>query len=216
METLNLFDMIPETETDKISETYAAAKKRIEAADLEDRQRGRLMLDIEKYNTAASAACEMLEHIGEAAGKIYDVRGKAAIIAGEVVDRWGGKQAYKTGDGWRAYVEDRYSKHWACIGIDKWNYNRSFEIVLTEEENKKPRIDASATAEKMRDLIDGLKDEMQKTADFAENVKVLEEKRAAVVKIAEEIKAACKGLYEVSDDFGFTLNSYSVFKSGRV
>lgn len=217
---MDLFEFFKETETaaGRIQRTFEEVRERIRKTDLTDAQKENLILKAGNINLLTKAAADMVDSVKAADGLVYDINSKAKMIGGEV-DR-GGRNYTAARRQWeftRAYVSEDYGRDYINIYLSG-NVRRelSLNVTLKKEDGKKARIDGVTTAADIESRIESKIAEMQNIADFAEHEKALEEKRAAVVKLAAEIKAACKGLYEVSDDFGFTLNSYSVFKSGRV
>lgn len=217
---MDLFEFFKETETaaERIQRIFEEVRERIRKTDLTDAQKENLILKAGNINLLTKAAADMVESVKAADGLVYDINSKAKMIGGEV-DR-GGRTYTAARRQWeftRAYVSEDYGRDYINIYLSgNGRRELSLNVTLKKEDGKKARIDGVKTAADIESRIESKIAEMQNIADFAEHEKALEEKRAAVVKIAEEIKAACKGLYEVSDDFGFTLNSYSVFKSGRV
>lgn len=212
-----LFEVIEAemTEAEKVVEAWEKARDRIQAAELTEDQRNRLLSEIGCRESIAAAVAEMLENVGAAAGKVYDVNGKAAVMHGSVEDGWNGKRAHYSNEaeGVRAHIDDRYTKHWITL-YTVGNYQRSFEIILTETDGRKPRIDAGKTAEKMRDFIAGLMQEISNTAEFAERVKALEEQKRAILEAVQELsKAAAVAEYGIRQAFGF--EAARIFEYGR-
>ena len=217
---MDIFEFFKETETaaERIQRTFEEVRERIRKTDLTDAQKENLILKAGNINLLTKAAADMVDSVKAADGLVYDINSKAKMIGGEV-DR-GGRTYTAARRQWeftRAYVSEDYGRDYINIYLSgNGRRELSLNVTLKQEPGKKARIDGVKTAADIESRIESKIAEMQNIADFAENEKALEEKRAAVVKLAGEIKAACKGLYEVSDDFGFTLESYSVFKSGRV
>lgn len=217
---MDLFEFFKETETaaEKVQRVFEESRARIQAADLTDAQKENLIYKVGNINLLTKAAADMVDSVKAADGLVYDINSKAKMIGGEV-DR-GGRNYTAARRQWefvRAYVSEDYGRDYINIyPAGDYQQKLSLNVTLKQEPGKKSRIDGVKTAADIESRIESNIAKMQNIADFAEHEKALEEKRAAVVKIVEEIKAACKGLYEVSDDFGFTLDSYSVFKSGRV
>lgn len=216
---MDLFEFFKETETlaEKAQRVFEESRARIQAADLTDAQKENLILKAGNISLLTKAAADMVENVKAADGLVYDINSKAKMIGGEVDRGRTYTAARRQWEFTRASVSEDYGKDYINIYL-AGDYKRelSLNVTLKKEDGKKARIDGVKTAADIESRIESNIAKMQNIADFAEHEKALEEKRAAVVKIAEEIKAACKNLYEVSDDFGFTLNSYSVFKSGRV
>ena len=200
-----------------IKRVHAEAVKRIKAADLTDAQRNKLILEAGDKKIFAEAIAHMLKTVASADGKVYDVNGKAALIGGKTREDWRGeKSAYAEGDFWRAYVNERYS--WKEIEIYmKGNSTKKMcvRIELKTEEGKKPRIDATKTAENMRVSLAARLEEIEKIGTFAGNVKALEEKKAAVLAMIEDIKKSANAGLDTVRDFGLYA-SYKTFEAARV
>ena len=159
----------------------------------------------------------MLKTVASADGKVYDVNDKAALIGGKIREDWrGDKSAYAEGDFWRAYVNERYS--WKEIKIYmKGNSTKEIcvRVELKTEEGKKPRIDATKTAENMRASLAARLEEIEKIGTFAGNVKALEEKKAAVLAMIDDIKKSATAGLDTVRDFGLYAN-YRPFEAARV
>lgn len=203
--------------TADIKRVFTEAVKRIKAADLTDAQRNKLILEAGDKKIFAEAIAHMLETVAKAEGKVYDVNGKAALIGGKIREDWrGDKSAYAEGEFWRAYVNERYS--WKEINIYmKGNSTKEtcVRIELKTEEGKKPRIDAAKTAENMRSSLAARLEEIEKIGTFAGNVKALEEKKAAVLAMIEDIKKSANAGLDTVRDFGLYAN-YRPFEAARV
>lgn len=218
---MNLFDIVnqaePETAAGRIQRTFEEVRERIRKTDLTDAQKENLILKAGNINLLTKAAADMVDSVKAADGLVYDINSKAKMIGGEVDRGRTYTAARRQWEFTRASVSEDYGRDYINIYL-AGDYKRelSLNVTLKKEDGKKARIDGVKTAADIESRIESNVAKMQNIADFAEHEKALEEKRAAVIKLADEIKAACKGLYEISDDFGFTLDSYSVFKSGRV
>lgn len=200
-----------------IKRVFTEAVERIKAADLTDAQRNKLILEAGDKKIFAEAIAHMLETVAKAEGKVYDVNGKAALINGKIREDWrGDKSAYAEGDFWRAYVNERYS--WKEIRIYmKGNSSKEIcvRVELKTEEGKKPRIDAAKTAENMKASLNARLEEIEKIGTFAGNVKALEEKKAAVLAMIEDIKKSANAGLDTVRDFGLYAN-YRPFETARV
>lgn len=203
--------------TADIKRVFTEAVERIKAADLTDTQRNKLMLEAGDKKIFAEAIAYMLETVTAAEGKVYDVNSKAALIGGKIREDWrGDKSAYAEGKFWRAYVNERYS--WKEIKIFmKGNSTKEIciRIELKTEEGKKPRIDAAKTAENMKASLAARLEEIEKIGLFAGNVKALEEKKAAVLAMIEDIKKSANAGLDTVRDFGLYAN-YKTFEAARV
>lgn len=203
--------------TADIKRVFTEAVERIKAADLTDAQRNKLILEAGDKKIFAEAIAYMLETVAKAEGKVYDVNGKAALINGKIREDWrGDKSAYAEGEFWRAHVSERYS--WKEIHICmKGNSTKEtcIRIELKTEEGKKPRIDAAKTAENMRMSLTARLEEIEKIGTFAGNVKALEEKKAAVLAMIEDIKKSANAGLDTVRDFGLYAN-YRPFEAARV
>lgn len=200
-----------------IKRVFTEAVERIKTADLTDAQRNKLILEAGDKKIFAEAIAYMLETVAKAEGKVYDVNGKAALIGGKIREDWrGDKSAYAEGDFWRAYVNERYS--WKEIKIYmKGNSTKEIciRIELKTEEGKKPRIDATKTAENMKASLTARLEEIEKIGLFAGNVKALEEKKAAVLAMIEDIKKSANAGLDTVRDFGLYAG-YRTFEAARV
>lgn len=194
-----------DTDAERIAQEYEASRERIASAELSEEQRARLFKDIDKARQFADAAAALLESVPSAAGKVYDINGRAAALGTEVTEnRWGRKEARRTADGWRAYIsESSYSKtKYICIYLDNNRGNAEIEFKLTTADGKKPRIDAEKTAENLKRFINGKIDTFTKTADFAEKVKAMEEKKRAALAMLAEISKETTASYDTVRAFG--------------
>lgn len=220
---LSLFKAEKETEQPRtLATVYADAEKRIAAAGLNQERTARLLRDIMQYKKAAAAIADMLQAVPAAAGKVYDINAQAAIIGGTVEKGWRDRYAKRTGDGWRAYVSERsYGGKFIQIYLDIHGTDREYEaeipIYTVEESGKRPRVDAEKIADAMKKKIAAYIDEIEKTAVFAERVPALEEKKAAVIRLLEEIREETKNAnYRTVELFGLEEKCYSLFHAADI
>ena len=200
---------------------YTESRSRIAAADLTDAQRKRLLQDVDKLHIIGTAAADILERIPAVDGKVYDINSKAAMIGGEVFrgSNYTSARRTRTGEGWNAYVSSSTYGNREYITIyptGVGSEQREIQVVLSEAEGKKPRIDGDKTAESVRGLLQSVTEEITKSAVFAENVKALEAKKAAVMQMIEEIRGTVYGNYETVKAFGLYPDSYRPFYSRTV
>lgn len=212
-------EKVEETAAETLERVYAEARERIQAADLTEAQRERLLLDIGNCHILGSAAAYMLETVKNADGLVYDVNGKAAMIRGEVKSHgWRNeKTAASEGEFWRAYVTEQYGFKEIRIYL-KGDNNKELNIRILpkEEPNKKPRIDAEQVAEGMKNAVIEQATRIENAGIFAGRVKDLEEKKKAVLAMIAEMKKESIADYDTVSAFGFKEGNYSPFERARI
>lgn len=214
---MDLFEFFKETETlaEKVQRVFEEAWNRIQAANLTDAEKTYLVQQAREKCYLSKDAAAMIETVKAADNKVYDINSKAAMIGG---DANGGFVSAETEHG-RAYIgsERYYTQDNISLYLDG-GYRKEMHLYITlkTQDGKKPRIDGIQTAADIETRVNEEIASIEQIASFAENLKGLQEKRAAAEKMVEEIKSACKGLTDIQQKLGFETGYYSVFKRGTL
>lgn len=140
------------------------------------------------------------------------------MIGGEIVRGSNWTRVHRDAAGWRAYISTAaYSdREEISIYLTGSNYSRTTRVYLTETDGKKRRIDADKTAAAVLGLLQAVTEEIADLADLAENVKAYEEKKAAVIRLIEEIRETAGKSYDTARALGLYPDSYKPFYSASI